>query len=332
MNKKTITIAILAIFLTATLLPSTVYAAKSKTTLEAIPATIDKPMGPEDEKNIEIKVGYQLDMNKILFRILKFFRIGRVLLYGAAKYYLKWLTNKKLPGVTTTLSVTNPDWCTVTLEESNFSFGISTDLSSSTTMLKITDIQPDAPALESDYIIISAYSDKIGIIQASGAEINISIMASYSPEIILETEMEQYNISPINETVIPIEVKNEGNGESTISVEFEEVPENWNVTLDKEEITLDVDEEDIFLLYVTPVKTFVNDTVKLKFTPMSTTEEDVDEEDLLGEPVYLDIELKNDGSLKEDEEELPLLEIAVIIIIIAILVIIIYFFFFWRRE
>ena len=103
--------------------------------------------------------------------------------------------------------------------------------------------------------------------------------------------------------------------------------------LDKEEITLDTDETGTILLFVTPVKTFVNDTVKLKFTPTSTSEEEVDEEYLEGEPVYLDIVLLNDGSLKDDNDgELPLLEIAIIIIVVAIVILLVYFFFFWRRE
>ena len=86
MKKKTITIAILVVFLTATLLPSSVYAAKSMTILGADPPTIDEPMGPDDKEEIEITVGYKLDMNKLIFNLFKFTRIGRILLFGFGKF------------------------------------------------------------------------------------------------------------------------------------------------------------------------------------------------------------------------------------------------------
>lgn len=347
MNKKTIAISLLVVFLTATLLPSLTinsYAkeprrpgvfpwAKSETTIAADPQTIDEPLNPGDEKELDIKVSFRLDL-KLGFNFCKYTRIGRVLLFGLLNgEFFKWLKLFKFPEATLALSVEHPDWCNATLDSSNFELPMDKNFNSATLKLKISEIPADAPALQMEEIIVNAVFWGYGNIKPSQAEINISIMAAYLPEIILATEEEQYNISPINETIIPIDVKNEGNGESKISIEFEEVPENWNVSLDREEITLDVDESDIVLLYVTPVKTFVNDTVKLKFTPMSTSEEEVDEEDLLGYPVYLEIYLSNDGSLKEEEkDELPLLEIAVIIIIVAILIIIIYFFFFWRRK
>jgi hypothetical protein len=331
MNKKTITISVLFIFLTATILPGTVNAAKSLTQLSADPETIDELLSPGDEEEIEITIFYKIDMNKLLFTILKFFRLGRVILYGGIKYWFKLLTNKQIPGAVINLEVESPDWCNATLSKPDVMVEISPDGNTETATLKISEISPDAPALEPGNIIITGWSDKVGTINPSQSIINMSIMAAYQPDLILTTE-EEFNISPINETTIPIEVQNDGNGESKISIEFEDVPENWNATLDKEEITIGVDDSGIVLLSVIPVKTFVNDTVKLKFTPMSTTEEDVDEEDTIGEPVYIEVEFKNDGSLKEEDEGLPLLEIAVIIIIIVILLIIIYFFFFWRRE
>ena len=129
-------------------------------------------------------------------------------------------------------------------------------------------------------------------------------------------------ISPANETVIPIDITNNGNGETTVQVSLESYPENWNVSFDEENITIDSGEIKQVNLIVKPVKTFENETIQLKFTPVSTSDEDVSEIYLQGEVVSLSLTLLNDGSLK-DEGDFPVFELAVILVIIIAAIVIV---------
>lgn len=335
MDKKIITVIILVVFITNTILSGSVYAIGSIIRLKADLDNINKPLDAGDYAGVSITVNYEIDMQKSISSILKKTRIGRVLLFGFFKgYFFKMLTKNNIPKAKVNLSVESPEWCNATLKDSILNFDLNANSNFITTILIIKEIKPDAPALTSENITITAYSEKIGNIKESNAEINIPIMAAYSSKIIINSEMDQYNISPINETVIPIEIKNEGNGESKISIEYKEIPYKWKLTLDRDEIILDVGQTDVVLLYVTPAKDFINDTVKLKFIPMSTSDEKkIERYYLMGDPVYLDIFLQNDGSFKDKNgNNFPLFEIIVVVIIMFVLIVIIYFLFFRYRE
>lgn len=281
---------------------------------------LDKPIATSGTKTIDITVKYRLDIDDLTARLFFNRRIGRFLLFGFG-YILKI---KGEPPAKIDLGVECPDWCTVSVEPSNVTTEISNAFKEAEPAQLTISVNEGAPALEPGDITITAESKALGGIAKSTNETTISVMASYdsSLEINATSSME---IPPVNETIIPINITNNGNGETMVQVSVVTSPENWNISLYEENITIDVGETKQIDLIVKPVKSFENETIQLKFTSTSTSDEDVNDTYLQGETTSLSIALSNDGSL-EEENGVPVFEIATLaIIIIAIIVIIMLF-------
>jgi len=335
MNKKIIIIVLLAIFLMATISSTSVVAknssedaglalVSSEISIE-IDSQLDKPIATSGTKTIDITVKYRLDMDDLTARLFFNRRIGRFLLFGFG-YILK---TKGEPSAKIDLSVECPDWCTVSVEPSNVTTEISNVFKEAEPVQLTIFVNESAPALEPGDIIITAESKAIWSIGGATNKTTISVMAAYDSALEVNATLNR-EISPVNETIIPINLTNNGNGETMVQVSLESYPENWNVSFDEENITIDSGEIKQVNLIVKPVKTFENETIQLKFTPVSTSDEDVSETYLQGEVVSLSLTLLNDGSLKE-ENGIPGLEI-VIILSIAIVAIVIIALFLKRKK
>ncbi len=336
MNKKIIIIVLLAIFLTATIFSMSVVAENSSedTGLALVPSEIsieldsqlDKPIATSGTKTIDMTVKYKLDMGDLTARLLFNRRIGRFLLFGFG-YILKM---KGEPSANIDLSVDCPDWCTVSLENSNVTAEISNIFKEAEPVQLTISVNEDAPALEPGDIVITAESKAIWGIGGATNKTTISVMAAYDSALDVNATLNR-EISPVNETIIPINITNSGNGETIVKVSLETYPENWNVSLEEENITIDVGKIQQVNLLVKPVKTFENETIQLKFTPISTSDEDVSETDLQGEVVSLSLTLLNDGSLK-DEDGIPGFEIIIILSIAIVAIVIIVLFLKWKKD
>ena len=131
-------------------------------------------------------------------------------------------------------------------------------------------------------------------------------------------------IPPAKSTIIPIEVTNLGNGETTVGISVKNQPDKWNISLDNTTMNISIGKTKKIWLNITPIKNFKNETITLKFTPKSTSDASLE-----GETISFAITLSNDGSLKNEENDLVGVLI-LIAVIIAIAVII--FVFIWLKR
>ena len=336
MSKKFIIIMLLAILLTATVSSTTIAETpsdedssfefaivKSEIAIDAS-SQIDSPIGSSGTKEIEITIQYRLDIGDIAARLLFNRRMGRFLLFGFG-YIMK---SKGMPSAEINLSVECPDWCTATLEPSGVTAEISNIFKEADEKVKLTiSVNDTAPALEPGDVTVIAESQGSWGIGGSSNKTTISVMVAYDSalEINATTAME---ISPTNETTIPISISNMGNGETKVNVSIVTAPE-WNISFSQAEVTLSVGETKQIDMFVTPVKSFKNETIQLTFTPTSTSDEDVDKKYIQGESVVFGITLLNDCSL-DKENGIPVFEI--FLVIVALVIVIICFFVIRQRK
>jgi len=336
MNKKIIIIVLLSIFFIATI-SSTSVISKSSSEIAGIAlvspeisidyeSQIDGPISTSGTKTIDLTVKYRLDIDDLTARLFFNRRIGRFLLFGFGHI----LKINGEPSSKIDLSVECPDWCTVSLDTLNVTTEISNVFKEAEPVQLTILVNESAPALEPGAIVITAESKAVWGIGGATNETTISVMASYDSALEIDTSLSR-EISPVNETIIPINITNSGNGETMVKVSLEKYPKNWNISLSKENITIDGDETKKVNLIVKPVKTFENETIQLEFTPTSTSDEDVSGADLKGDVVSLSLTLLNDGSLK-DENGLPGFEIIVILSIIIVAIIIVVLFLKQKKE
>jgi len=333
-KKKILILALLSILLTATLSSASAITknsleenqniglippfVKSEISINATPQ-IDEPLSPSKTKEIDITVKYKLDLGGPLAKWLFFNRrIGRFILFGFG--YVSRL--KPLPSAEINLTVEHPDWCTATIEPSTVNVEISNEFKEASAELTLSIINESAPALELNYITIKGEFKDNWRIKGSTNETTISFMPAYISNISYDVKKEQY-ISPVNETIIPINITNNGNGETIVSIELEDQPEDWNISVDQEDITIPVGRTKQINLIVMPDENFENETINLKITAKSTSDADLDDKYLYGESISFGITLLNEVSPKK-EKGFPIpIEILIIAIIVIIVVLVI---------
>ncbi len=275
---------------------------------------INEPLNPSVTEEIEIKVRYKLDMGSLAKWFFFNRRIGRLLLFGP-KYALKFLT--KIPQATIDLSTECPDWCTATINPKNTTLDISNEFQEAEAELTVVINNKTAPVLLENEIKIKAEFKGFGGIKPSSNETIISFRLAYIPKITYVFE-KQINLSSTNETTIPLNITNNGNGEATVNVEIENIPTNWTISIQSENITIPINETKQVDLIITPTKNFKNEIIKINLTTKSSySGTDVEEKYLREETVSFSISIIN---IQPQEEKLPLFEILVIGIVIIILV------------
>jgi len=321
MNKRFIIIAILAVFLTATVASSTVMAIDSFVTIET-DSQIDQLMTPAGNiEEIEITIGYKINYTSMLGLSNYFIfssKIGRRIVFGDEFKILR--AKKDIPPANIELEITNvPNWCTAILDKQNVSIEISDEYKEAKAKLTVS-LDIDAPAFDPTGIKIKAeFKNEDWQIQESSNETTITVEADYNGIIDILPLFSYMKIPPINETTIPINITNMGNGKTKINSEILNIPTNWNITLP--ETTLNVGETKQIDIIVEPPEDFDNGTIKLQFTPAY-----YDDETYQGNTRELSILLENDGSLEEETDNgfsLPGFEMLALIAAIGIALIVI---------
>jgi hypothetical protein len=282
-----------------------------------IDSEIKEPISPSESKDIKFKVKFKLNLGSIAKPFFFNRRIGRAVMFGFT-YFFKLLN--KLPKANLTLSVEAPDGCQAELEKEEVTLDYNNEFEEAEVKLTIT-IDEDVTALQKMDAIIKVDYPSQGRIGAFSNQTNISFMPEYVSNLSVEIDSE-LTIPPLKESMIPINITNNGNGESSISISIKTFnQENWNITFDLDEIKIGVGQTKSAMMYVKPPKEFDVVPLTLTFTPTSTVE-DVDDSYRQGISVDSSITFYNDGSLKEDEglDLTMVLIIAFVIFIVIVLI------------
>jgi hypothetical protein len=138
------------------------------------------------------------------------------------------------------------------------------------------------------------------------------------PELLIETNATTFEIPPLEETEIPINITNLGNGKTTVTSEITEASAELNASITSES-DFDIDELKQIMLTVEPDENFTEEEITLEFTPHYMTNSS-----LKGQTYTLTLVLKNDGSLEEEDNgfQIPGFEILAFIAAIVICLII----------
>jgi len=316
MKKKFILLTVIGIYLTFILTSPIVLAISSEISFE-VDTEIEEPIKPEESKEIGFKVKYKLNITEFAKRFYFNRRIGRMIMFGFFRlYFFKYLIPR--PKANLTLSVDKPDWCDAELDIYEVEFDYNNIFEEAEAKLKLT-LNENAPALQKGEVKIIADYLGQGSIGATSNSTTISFRPAYISNIFVEAEL-VHTIPPLKETLIPINITNNGNGEGSVSIQPLD-QEKWNITFEQEEILIGVGEEKQIMMIVKPPKNFDNVTINLTFVPLSTVE-DVDYSYRQGNNVDFGITFYNDGSLK-DEDELDLTTILIIAFVVVIILIIV---------
>jgi hypothetical protein len=273
-----------------------------------------EPINPLQTQEVNMKVKFKLEMSSIAKWFFFKRRIGRLLLFGPS-YIFKF---KALPKSNLSINISgSPTWCsanidTDTLDISFADIGANKNSTVEKTFKLEFTVNENAAALDNGEIKIQADFLGLGGIKATTNSITIPVIVAYVPDIIVETESE-LTIAPLKNTTVPINLTNNANGDSIISILYI-TPENWTATFDQESLTLKVNETKQIILIVNPPKEFSNQTINISFIPKSTAGL------YEGAPIISSINFINDGSLKEEAGQ-DVMIVGIIIIIIIILMV-----------
>ena len=177
----------------------------------------------------------------------------------------------------------------------------------------------DAPAYAPGYVYIKATVPKIGLIQGYSNTYTLEFTPAYVPLIKIElSQGNTYLIAPYNETIIPINIENLGNGNTVVKAEIVNASESLNVSITNE-IYLDIWEDAQAFLTVTAGHKFKEESITIGFTPQRAQGTEV------GSTEFVSLLFENDGSYKVKEKSLEIDTNLLLLIIIFLLIIIIIF-------
>ncbi|MBN2065538.1 MAG: hypothetical protein JW771_01870 [Candidatus Thermoplasmatota archaeon] len=321
MSKKFIIIVLLSLFLVATISSSTVIADEAQSTrliyvdAEIVfdaPASIDVPLASETTKRIDLNVKFKLNLGDLATRLLFNRRIGRLILFRSL--------DKTIPSATIDLTAECPAWCTATIEPANVTVAIDNQFNEAEATLTLV-INGTAPALEEEEITITAsFSNANWGIRDVTNSTTITFLPAYESNLTIDAT-EKIEVPPLNETAIPVNITNNGNGPSKVNISLGATTQHLNCSLSDTEVTIAKGETKEITLFVTPTKKdFTNLSLEVTVTPMSTSDASVDEKYLEGTPVSFTLVLANDGSL-DDGNGIPGFELALIVVALIALVV-----------
>jgi len=330
MKKRFILLLIITIYISSIAISPIISAeSTSKIDLET-EAEFEKPLNIGEQKEIEIQVKYKLNIGSIA-KLFFGRRIIRTLLFGPS-YFFKLFSGD--PKVNVKLSVESPDpeWCMANVEPSKLEFTLKRDITEGKTKtITLTYILNEtAPALVNESIIINANFNGIGSIKGASDTISIPIIPEYISDIVASADSE-FTIPPLENYSFPVNVTNNGNGETNVSFEIEE-PDNWNISLNCEEVIVPVNETKQMSITVKPPKGFNNSTIALTLKSKSTGEFEEDPSVLEGKTVSLSFTFYDDGSLIEDDKDEDItIDTTLLIIVLFVIIIIIVIIFIIKR-
>jgi hypothetical protein len=318
MKKKFIYLTIIGTYLIFILSAPIGLAISSEIEFDIGETEIVDPIKPSESNELTFNVKFKLNLSG-LQKIFYFNRrIGRVIAFGLLQgYFFRFL--KQLPKANVSLSVEKPVWCQADINE--IFVELDYDNVFQEAQLKLT-ITPDnnAPALQKGDITIIASYPGVGSIDGSTITTNISFMPAYVSNISVEAKS-NYSIPPKKQSILSINVTNNGNGESKVNLSgFDK--EDWNITTYQENI-IDSGETKEIIIGVKPPKNFDNESISFTLEPVSTAK-NVDNKYLLGENVEFSIIFYNDGSLKDEEDDIDITSVIIIAFVLIIILIIVF--------
>lgn len=329
MKKRIILLSIFTIYISSIVMSPIINAATTSQIDLASDAVFESPLNIEEQKEIEIKVSYKLNVGTVMNLIFNTF-FTRGILFKVLYFIPIVQRILPTPSVTVNLSVESPEWCTANLEPSEIQFKMDkaiTNGKTETTKLTYT-LKDSATALVNESIKINANSNAIGRVPAASNTYSVPIVPVYISDIVAEAD-NNFTIPPLENYSFPINITNNGNGETSVSFEINK-PEDWNVSYSSEEIIIPKNEtKQMTLTVINPPKDFVNETLLLSIKPKSTVEGyEGAASDLEGIPITIDFTFNNDGSLKDDDNDI-VIDITLLIVILLIVVVLIIFVFFF---
>ncbi|MEF8879778.1 MAG: hypothetical protein V5A64_05245 [Candidatus Thermoplasmatota archaeon] len=279
---------------------------------------INLPLTPGETKQISVKVGYRVE--------------GRLIGRLISQFLLKDSKAKIEINIAEI-----PDFCDedeTKLSKNKIEIPISMEEKIATINLTIK-IKEEATAFQKDSINLDINSNVVKdpyinfftLVNQTQTSEKIPITTGYTPKIDLQLTKNK-EIPPEQESIIPINITNQGNGKTTVSLKVMRHSQNFhNVSLSEDQIDVEQGKMETVYLNIIPVKDFANETIEIRFTPSYGGDENVkgmDDEYLTGDSITKQIVLLNDGSLKEEkqgflEENLTWILIAVFIIAIITL-------------
>jgi hypothetical protein len=316
MKKKFIFLAVFGTYLTFILFAPAIIAFPTNMEIEVDDEDIDEPINPSESKDILVKIKFRVGMSSISKMLFLNRRIGRIYTLGVI-YFFKFL--RPTPKANISFTVDNPTWCQVDSDTDSVELDIDNVDKEATLKFTIT-LDKDAPALVKDQITINANYPGIRNIEPVSNSTNISFMPAYVSNISVES-MKNYTITPKKEVMIPVNITNNGNGQSMITVSgFDK--DNWNITPDLDNI-VNIGETKQIMIKIIPPKNFDNETINFTFESKSTAK-NVSESYLQGESVDLSITFFDDGSLDEEDDFIDVTSIIIIAFVLIIILIILY--------
>jgi len=334
MKKRLITI--IAIFLLLSILTPTIVAQEPNTgeydikksvlklkndvTVEWDSTELSEPIIPEsDTKTIELKIKYKTTYS-----------------FELSTIFTDLMKNRQIDVNIEILE--SPEWCISALDKTIISTTVSTEEKNLSTNLSIY-VTEDAIAYQSGKIKLNVSVEPqkgpLGVlllISGYNEIYEVSVTPGFLPEISAEvdyinyTELGMVELPPYNETIMPIKISNLGNAKTKVLAEIIDMPENWTVNLDPY-VILDMNTSSQIDLSVEADHKFDDETITVQLTPVR--DDDVTDK---GESINLTINLHNDGSYKEPEEEFEIDTTMLAIILLAIVLIIIIIIVFIKRK
>ena len=319
--KKKIIFTVLAMYLLCTLASPIVFAEEKSEQKEVLGIftpeisfeftknLTDEPINPLQTQEIDIKVKFRLNMGSLAKLFFFNRRIGRLILFGPGNV----LRIRGTPKSNLTLSISEcPTWCSAKIDTETFEFNLGDSPIEKTIKLEFT-VNENATALDKGDIKIQADFMGRWTIKAVTNSTTIPVTVAYIPELFIEVESE-FIIPPLQNTTVPINITNNGNGDSIIFISYN-TPENWTATFDQENFTLKINETKQITLTVNPPKGFTNQTIDFSFISILTGGL------YPGTPFVFSMIFINDGSLKEEGgQEVLVVGIIILVIIIILLV------------
>jgi hypothetical protein len=327
MNKKLITISIVTAIIFIGLLPSTVSAEKNDKkengsfALCNLYSVVDVNWSADDFDEPILPRGNPIytDLD-VSYSISKG---GLIQLFSNLALSLQ--EGKKID---VNLEVVNkPEWCEASFDITQIPFEVKDEEQTESVTMTIT-VDETAPAYQQEMITISASVEPVKgplglltMINGFEQQFSLSITPAYLP--LLDPEVqgpEALQISPYNETKIPIDITNYGNDLTTVLIDVVNSSDSFNVSI-AEKVNLEAfgDNTTVYLSVLADHK-FDVENIVIEFTPARA--QDLDDK---GQSQTLTLQIENDGSYVEKDEGIKIdidptiLTLVIIIILLAVL-------------
>jgi len=213
-------------------------------------------------------------------------------------------------------------WISVSLQTDRFPMIVTDQEQPAKHATLLLQTEEPIPAYEQGYVIIRAYVRRIGLIKGDEKTFTINIFSGYKPNIELNLpEGSFYTISPSEATEIPIKFTNFGNAKTIVSIEVENTSESFDISVSDVIVDFPNGTKTAYLVIMAD-NNFEEEKVTLKVTPALA-----DNPEEKGEPKFLNLFIKNDGSKREFKfpidvnTAITLLAVILAILIIAILLV-----------